>query len=95
MDTRCWLVTLVPRIMSPTFRGGIRSLYVQRAFVLGGLLVAFPDLATAQANASLLGTVTDETGAVLAGAEISIRHASTNLERLVRTTSTGRYQLWF
>ncbi len=69
------------------------SSLTQIALILLCSLGICPRESTAQAQASLSGTVTDETGAVIAGATISIRHTSTNLERHTQTNSAGRYQV--
>ena len=45
----------------------------------------------AQVTAGLTGTVSDETGAPIERAIVSIRHASTNQEQQARTNLAGRY----
>ncbi len=52
--------------------------------------------ATAQAqtgNASISGQVTDATGAVVPGAEISVRNMATNVTQSTRSSSDGRYNV--
>jgi hypothetical protein len=46
-------------------------------------------------TATLTGTVTDETGAVLPGVTVSARSIGTGLTKAVATTDTGRYLLPF
>jgi len=53
----------------------------------------FPRESAARANASLIGTVTDESGGVIVGATISVRQTSTSVERHTQTNSAGRYQV--
>jgi hypothetical protein len=47
----------------------------------------------AQLTSSLTGIVTDETGAMIAGATITARHLSTALERDARSNTVGQYQI--
>jgi len=47
----------------------------------------------AQPTATMVGRVTDPTGAVLAAAQVSARNTSTGLERSTVTTDTGDYEL--
>ena len=42
--------------------------------------------------ASVSGRVTDQTGAVLAGAEVTARHAETNVTATARTDAEGRFR---
>jgi Carboxypeptidase regulatory-like domain/TonB dependent receptor len=55
-------------------------------------LVAWPRAAHAQAvTGTILGTVVDSTGAVVAGAKVTITNAGTGLTRTVITDTTGEY----
>lgn len=57
-------------------------------------LIVSPSLLTAQSiQGSILGTVTDSTGAVVAGATVKITDTDTNVTRTVTTNSAGDYQL--
>ncbi|MGA2606201.1 MAG: carboxypeptidase-like regulatory domain-containing protein [Terriglobia bacterium] len=47
--------------------------------------------AWAQETSGLVGTVTDQSGAVVAGAEITVTNLGTGLTRTVKTASTGDY----
>jgi hypothetical protein len=59
---------------------------------LSAALVLFAVTARAQVDrATLTGTVKDQTGAVIAGASISVTHAATNALTRVRTTGDGAY----
>jgi len=40
---------------------------------------------------TVLGTVTDSSGAVVAGATVKVRNADTGLERTTQTSSDGSY----
>jgi hypothetical protein len=56
--------------------------------------VFWASLAMAQLpTATLLGTVTDEQGAVVSGANVSAKNADTGLSRAVMTNSDGAYRL--
>jgi hypothetical protein len=55
--------------------------------------MASPALLSAQATASLTGTLTDGTGAVISGATISVRHTDTGLERHSASNEVGRYRM--
>ena len=67
-------------------------------FVWRGVLLAVLVSAAVNANAqalygSLLGNVTDETGAALPGAAVNITQRETNLVREVVTNETGSYNV--
>lgn len=70
-----------------------RHLHFRLPVILTATPLAFPLKSAAQAPAGVTRTVTDETGAAIANAAISIRQAQTNLERNARTNSEGRYQV--
>lgn len=48
-------------------------------------------VAMAQSTATVAGTVTDPTGALVAGASVTVRSAGTGLERTVESDSAGNY----
>ena len=50
-------------------------------------------MAMAQVSANLSGTVTDPSGAVLSGANVTARSVDTGFSRTAVTDSAGRYQL--
>ncbi len=60
-------------------------------FLLAALIAA-PAWAQTQLG-TLFGTVTDTSGAVVPGAEVSVENVSTGLKRDGRTDKTGEYQL--
>src|SRR3954467_10959304 len=50
-------------------------------------------LSFAQSTATLRGTVTDQSGAVVANAKVTVRNEATGIERSTQSDSTGNYQL--
>jgi len=56
-----------------------------------GLLLLVPAVVLAQDTASLTGTIRDKSGAVLAGANIIIKHTATGTVRKLRSNSDGEY----
>src|SRR2546421_11944965 len=57
-------------------------------------LVLTGGIAQAQiATASLNGTVTDPSGALIPGASVSLKNVATNVERTTTTNSAGQYVL--
>jgi hypothetical protein len=80
--------------LSPMFAGGF-SLAVRRngsrlAFLLAALFVIFAGQALAQ-EATIVGTVTDPTGAAVAGASIAITNTETGVSRTLPTAGDGQY----
>ncbi|GIU82723.1 MAG: hypothetical protein KatS3mg006_1787 [Pyrinomonadaceae bacterium] len=66
------------------------------ALVLAIVLSVSPTKVHAQAQAStadLVGTVTDPTGAVVAGATVTAKNLATGLTRTVQSNATGEYQI--
>jgi hypothetical protein len=57
------------------------------------LLVLFTIPLIAQSTATLRGTVTDQTGAVLPNAKITARNQATGIERSTASDATGNYQI--
>src|SRR5437867_12807552 len=58
------------------------------------LLMALPDPVQGQATQStLLGTVTDATGAVVIGATVTVKNEGTNFERTMVTDENGDYRI--
>ena len=55
-----------------------------------GLLCTAP--IGAQSTATIVGRVSDSSGAVLSGAQVTARNAATGLERSVRTSDSGDYE---
>ena len=57
------------------------------------LMLATDSAHTQIATASLNGTVTDPSGAVIPGATVSLKNVATNVERTTSTNSAGNYVL--
>jgi hypothetical protein len=77
---------------------GARRNNVERlaALVRAGLLVGLgflltSDIARAQVTASIAGTVTDQTGAVVPDADVSLVNDETQFTRAVKTNASGEY----
>jgi hypothetical protein len=71
----------------------IRRLNALQAILFAIVVLRPASRCYAQVTSALTGTVTDETGAAIAGATILVGQASTNAERQVHTNETGRYQI--
>ncbi len=50
-------------------------------------------VALAQSTATIQGTITDQSGAALAGAQVVVRNPATGVERTAQTDSSGNYQV--
>jgi Carboxypeptidase regulatory-like domain/TonB dependent receptor len=62
--------------------------------LLAALFSSFVALsAVAQSTATLQGTVTDQSGAIVANAKVVVRNQATGVERTVQTDSEGNYQV--
>lgn len=62
------------------------------SMLLTGLCCLFsPQLAIAGVTGSISGTVTDKSGAVIAGAEVTARNTETGVQQTVKSDSDGRY----
>src|SRR4029077_18262428 len=61
------------------------------AFLLAASIVAVQPANGQVAGGTILGTVTDQTGAVIAAAQISITNTKTNVKRVTTTNSDGFY----
>ena len=64
--------------------------YVVITGVVIGLIVSLP-VAAQVTTGSISGTVTDATGAIIPGANVTIRNVGTNLTRAVNTDAAGLY----
>lgn len=69
-----------------------------RARIIVAISVAFVLLAAASLSAqtfrgTILGTVTDPSGAVIAGAKVTVKNVGTGLERTTETSADGSYAL--
>jgi len=57
-----------------------------------GIVLLFADVLLSQTSQGrILGTVSDQTGAVIVGAKVTITNAATNVSRQLVTTSVGEY----
>src|SRR5579872_2502418 len=68
----------------------LRRLFHSPACVIGVALVLWPALSSAQQSA-IGGTVKDPTGAVLAGAQVTIRNVNTGEIRQAASNVVGHY----
>jgi len=57
------------------------------------LFSVFSLTALGQSTATLQGTVTDQSGAVVAGAKVAARNQATGIERVAQTDTDGNYQI--
>ncbi len=74
------------------FFGGIKTLNTIRRIVFGAFIVlACSLLAVAQDTASVTGTITDSSGAVVEGATVTVRDLGSNAARTVTSTAAGSY----
>jgi hypothetical protein len=75
------------------YSGNVAGRLVSVAFSLFMILAfAGSTMARAQFNASLSGTITDQTGAVVPGATITLKNTNTQSSRSVTTGQQGSYQ---
>ena len=58
------------------------------------LLLLSPTVAMAQSQATLVGTVTDPTGAAVPGAEVTVSNLDTGSERAVETNEVGNFRVF-
>jgi len=64
-----------------------------RVFVLVALLSGLGSAALAQVTASIKGTVTDATGATVAGAKVVVKSTAVGIERTTETNTEGEYEV--
>ena len=57
------------------------------------LVLTTPWMEAQQATATLAGTISDETGAILPGVDITLRNVETSATRNVITDDTGQYRV--
>jgi len=78
---------------APATRGLFRLWLLGVAVVLGTLLAGISAPASGQAvNATLVGTITDQSRAVVAGAKITIQEMKTGVSRMSVTNDSGNYE---
>src|SRR6266508_2772970 len=68
------------------------SMSMRYPILVSLMLAAFTSIALAQSTATLQGTVTDPSGAVVSGAKVTVRNQATGSERIIQTDSDGNYQ---
>src|ERR1700745_1049868 len=61
--------------------------------ILGFVLLAATGLAAQTFRGTILGTITDATGAVVSGAKVSVRNTATGLERTTEASGDGSYSI--
>src|SRR5215470_6121381 len=57
------------------------------------LLVMFAASAFAQTTASIQGTVSDQSGAAIVGAKVTVKNTALGIERTAQTNATGSYEV--
>src|SRR5437870_7182002 len=63
-------------------------------FLIAGFLVALAGEVRGQAvQSTILGTVTDPSGAVVTGATVTVKNEGTNIERTMVTDGNGDYRI--
>ena len=68
-----------------------RIIVVSMSLVL--VLLAATGLSAQTFRGTILGTVTDPSGAVIAGAKVTVKNVGTGLERTTETSADGSYSL--
>ncbi len=71
----------------------MKCLYAVRSVVMVVLLSVVLPLQVHAQSASISGTVTDSTGAVVQNAQVTARNLATNLARTTNSSSTGAYSI--
>src|SRR5207253_6094479 len=72
--------------------GCIRTLRNALIFCLAAVILIFSGTANAQTfRGTILGTVTDSSGAAIAGAAVAVKNVNTGLSRTVTTSEDGTY----
>src|SRR5712692_1393578 len=68
------------------------AILTRRAWTLAGCLLLLCSFGAAQSNnGRILGTVTDKSGAVIAGAKVTITDTERNISRTLTTNEVGEY----
>jgi outer membrane receptor protein involved in Fe transport len=57
------------------------------------LILVFAATALAQTTASIQGTVSDQSGAAVVGAKVTVKNTALGIERTTQTSSTGSYEV--
>lgn len=69
-----------------------RAGFRRRGLVIGALLAATVPFAAAQTSSSLSGSVTDPSGALVSGADVTVQNLDTGASRKTTTNDAGRYE---
>src|SRR5260370_4618372 len=81
-------------LAAPKERGLIKLWLLSMVLLLGAILLGFSKLAAGQAvNATLLGRVTDSSGAAVANVKVTITETNTGISRASQTNESGNYVL--
>ena len=83
------------KLLSPTHAGSIgkflRRCDLRLTVLLAALILLFAAQAVAQSEATIVGTVTDPSGAAVANANITITNLDTGLSRTINTSGDGQF----
>jgi hypothetical protein len=66
---------------------------MRHIFFISLMIAAVSSSAFAQSTATVQGSVTDQSGATISGAKVTLRNQATGLERIVQTDNDGNYQV--
>src|SRR5438445_13396618 len=76
----------------PCFRRPtIRRIPMRVRMILAFVILAASSLLAQTFRGTVLGTVTDASGAVVAGAKVTVKNVATGLERTTQTSADGSY----
>jgi hypothetical protein len=70
-----------------------RRISMRVRMILAFLVLAVGSLVAQTFRGTILGTVTDQSGAVVAGATVTVRNVATGLERTTQTSADGSYSV--
>src|SRR5579859_1998131 len=62
-------------------------------WMLSLLILLLAATALAQTTASIQGTVSDQSGAAIVGAKVTVKNTALGIERTTQTSSTGSYEV--
>src|ERR1700722_19706547 len=72
---------------------GFKETFMRARIVLVFVLLAAVSVSAQTFRGTILGTVTDPSGAVLPGAKVTVKNVGTGLERTTETSTDGSYAL--
>src|SRR6266478_3895803 len=76
-----------------SFASTKRRIVMRVGMILAFVVLAANVLVAQTFRGTILGTVTDASGAVVSGAQVTVRNANTGLERTTRTSADGSYSV--